>query len=236
MTLPTTRFLYITLSFLLLSLTGINLKGNTDNNGKELFVQISGIVTAKTIPYVPFAYIKVKNSTKKCIAGPDGFYSIAVKSTDTVEFSAVGFKRVIVSVPNLFKGDLDISYYPKLTRDTIEFAPVIVTPFLTKEDFRKAFLDIRLSDPLYDNAMRNLSPEILARLYDEMEMDGQEQGKITLHNIASSNYYGGQQRNYFASGGGSGTPIPYSLLNPFAWSQFIKALKNGEFKKKKKKY
>jgi hypothetical protein len=30
-----------------------------------------------------------------------------------------------------------------------------------------------------------------------------------------------------------GTAVPTSLLNPFAWTQFIKDLQAGKFKKKK---
>ena len=52
-----------------------------------------------------------------------------------------------------------------------------------------------------------------------------------MQQIASSFYYAGGQRNY-AMLGSNNTPIPSTLLNPFAWAQFFKAIKEGQYKKK----
>ena len=52
-------------------------------------------------------------------------------------------------------------------------------------------------------------------------MDGALNFKWQQQQIQSKIYYNGQY-------------APNSLLNPFAWARFIKAIKRGDFKKEKK--
>jgi hypothetical protein len=58
--------------------------------------------------------------------------------------------------------------------------------------------------------------KILAR---SLPADGGEAANYTLRNHASSYYYAGQ------------TP-PQNIFNPFAWNEFIKSWKRGDFKSK----
>ena len=55
-----------------------------------------------------------------------------------------------------------------------------------------------------------------------MAMDGRENFKYQSQQYANRAYYAGQYP-------------PMQIFNPFAWIQFFKALKRGDFKSKKKK-
>jgi hypothetical protein len=52
-------------------------------------------------------------------------------------------------------------------------------------------------------------------------MDGSQNYKFSMQQMQDKYYYNGQLQ-------------PISILNPFAWAQFIKAWKEGKFKRKKK--
>jgi len=205
--------------------------GKTAPDEKKL-VQLSGVVTAPDgRSAIPFSTIHISHTFRGTIAGMDGFYSMVVGEKDTVEFHALGFKKLLFIVPT---GNID----QKLTRnisletDTLTEDPTIITPYLTKEEFRQAFLSLKLKDDLTERAKKNLDQETLRDLYETLARDGQENQLLTLQQIASSSYYAGGQKNYAMLG--NGIPIPTSLLNPFAWVEFLKAVKDGRYKNKHK--
>jgi hypothetical protein len=56
--------------------------------------------------------------------------------------------------------------------------------------------------------------------YEVLAMDGTENFNQQMKQYAQSQYWAGQSQ-------------PIQLLNPIAWAAFFKALKNGDFKKRK---
>jgi hypothetical protein len=223
-------------SILILTLSTIFLwQGNAAAQGTTKsdrpVVQLSGIVGGQLIGTIPFATVKVKGSLRGTIAGLDGFYSIALQERDTVEFSAVGFRKLRFVVPQGVS-DQKLTYSPTLARDTVELPPVVISPWPTKEHFRQAFLNLKLQDDYSAIARKNLDPATLQQLMATMELDGGEQQTLVMQQIANAYQYSGGQHNYFTMGN---TPVPLSLLNPFAWAQLYKAIKEGKFKKKEKK-
>ncbi len=72
----------------------------------------------------------------------------------------------------------------------------------------------------YANMRGNLDENLLARMFDVMPMDGS----------MNHRYFMNQQFDRLQYGAG---PRPNPLLNPFAWGEFIKSIKRGDFKKKK---
>jgi hypothetical protein len=217
-------------TFLLLAvvaLSGAHTAYGQEKTDKNL-VQMSGIISSEKVGTIPFSTVKIKNTFRGTIAGVDGFYTFVVKPKDTVEFSAVGFKKTFFVVPGDVK-DQKLTYSPVLKTDTLTFEESVVYPWPSKEQFRQAFMDLKLDETYMDIAKRNMDQEKLLALYQEMARDGGENQQYVLQQIASSFYYSGGQRNYHMVGG---SPIPTTLLNPIAWVQFFKAIKDGEFKKK----
>jgi hypothetical protein len=225
--------IYILISVFAYSKAIAQIKSTGSDKG---LVQLSGIVTSTRIGPIPFATVKIKSSYLGAIAAFDGFYSLVVKERDTVEYSAIGFKKAYFIVP-ASANDQKYIYSPLLGSDTISFRGPTIGPRTSYDQFRQAFLNLKLADTYADNARRNLDPETLSELYETLAHDGGENQQIAMQQIANAYYYSGYQTNYNMLGNNN-TPVPTSLLNPFAWAQFFQAIKDGKYKKKetKKKY
>jgi hypothetical protein len=202
-------------------------KKKSDNS----LVQLSGVIAAPDgKSAIPYATVNIMHSYRGTIAGPDGFYSLVVGEKDTVEYRALGFKKAIFVLPF---GIIDqkLTHNVALESDTL-VEPLTRIPYLTPEEFKQAFLNLKLQDDLTEKAKKNLDQETMRTLYETLAKDGQESQLYTLQQIASSSYYAGGQKNYAMLG--NGVAVPTSLLNPFAWAAFIKEIKDGKYKKKKK--
>ena len=203
---------------------------NPANGADSKLIQVSGLITtridSKSLP-VPYVIVKIKNSFRGTIAGVDGFYSVVAKEHDTLDYYAIGFKRQYFIVPSLGAGT-DITKHIVFETDTITFDSTNIFPWPTREQFRYAFMNLKLDDDATQTAIKNLDQRKLAKLYEQLARDGQENQLYSLQKLANSYYYAGGQTNYLMMGGT--TPIPSSLLNPFAWIQLFQAIKDGKFK------
>jgi hypothetical protein len=198
---------------------------------EKKLVQLSGIIQSDQENPVPFATVKIKNTYRGTIAGVDGFYSLVAGEKDTVVYEAMGYKDVEFVLPQGV-ADQKLTNNVVMPSDTITYDETVVYPYPSKEEFREAFLSLQKNDTYADLAKKNMDQQKLQELYENLARDGKEQQLRTLQALANSYYYSGGQKNYMMMG--SGVPIPTSLLNPFAWAQFMKDLKAGKFKNKKK--
>ncbi len=188
-------------------------------------VQFSGVVvTADSLRPVPFANISVMGTARGTTSDYWGFFSIVVHKNDLVSFSAIGYKPGIFHIPDTLSENR-YSLIQVMSSDTIMLTETVIYPWPSKEQFRHAFLTLRIPDDDIEIARRNLAymemREIYGRNYDP-EKYGFTPGQ-SYHNYASIQadklYYNGQT-------------MPNNLLNPIAWAKFIKAWKRGDFKKK----
>lgn len=199
---------------------------------EKKLIQLSGVITAPDgKSAIPFSTVHISHTYRGTVAGMDGFFSMVVGEKDTVEFNALGFKKRTFVIP-IGNADQKLTHNVVLETDTLTEEPTVIIPYLTKEEFKQAFLSLKLKDDLTERAKKNLDQETLRDLYETLARDGQENQLLTLQQIASSSYYAGGQKNYAMLG--NGIPIPTSLLNPFAWVEFLKAVKDGRYKNKKK--
>ncbi len=200
----------------------------TDNSK---LVQLSGVITAPNgVSAIPYATVRILHTFRGTIAGTDGFYSLVVDQKDTVEYEALGFKRVKFPIPSGITNQ-EYTHNVSLPRDTFTIAPTNIYANLTPEEFRRVFLSLHPKEDLTERAKKNLDQQTMRQLYESLARDGQESQLYQLQQIASSAYYAGGQTNYNLLG--NGVAIPSSLLNPFAWAEFIKSVKEGKYKKKK---
>jgi hypothetical protein len=178
-------------------------------------VQFSGVVVTDSLEPVPFTNILVKNTYRGTMSDVYGYFSFVAQEGDTILFSAVGFIRSQYVVP----ARLDENKYSMIhvmARDTIQLRELAVYPWPSREQFRDAFLNLRLPDDDYQLAMRNLSP---AEMLQRMENLGPDAYQSFQYQMALD-----QTRIYYAGG----TP-PINLFNPIAWAQFLQAWQNGAF-------
>lgn len=188
-------------------------------NAERRIIQFSGYaLTSDSLMGVPFAHITVLNQGRIAEAGPDGFFSFAARVGDTLFFTSVGYKPAYYIIPVDLKGD-KFSVIQLMTKTDYYMAPIIIYPWGDREGFKQAFKDLRLPDDDLERARKNLERERLAELGEKLEMDGREAGSISLRNNSAKTYYYKQGPSQ-------------NIFNPLAWAEFIRAWKNGDFKKK----
>lgn len=181
-------------------------------------VQFSGVVVTDSLLPVPFTHILVKDSYRGTMSDIYGYFSFVAQEGDTILFSAVGFQRSQYVIPT----DLPEQKYSMihvLNRDTVTLREFTVYPWPSREQFREAFLALRLPADDHQLAMRNLSPAEMIQQMENLPPDAYQSFQYAMATDQTRLYYAG------------GTPN-INLFNPIAWAQFIQAWQNGAFKKK----
>lgn len=197
------------------------LLSDTSKYHEEFLIQFSGVLlTADSLKAVPYVSVRVKNTNKGTVSNEKGIFSIIAKKRDTILFSSIGYKTETYIVPENLNGQF-YSMIKVMSTDTLTFDPVIVRPFVSKELFQHYLVNADLPNdaPVLDES---LSPEALREMAFSLPMDGSESQRYQLNNQIKSYYYSGQT-------------VPINILNPFAWAEFVKAWKRGDFKSKKDK-
>ncbi len=184
-------------------------------------IQFSGMVVTEEngqmIP-VPYSSIYINQKNRGTFTGLNGFFSMVVERNDKVSFSAVGFKKTTIKIPDTLK-DSRYSMIQILSRDTILLAETVIFPWPSREHFKSEFLAMNVGNELEKRAMENLAAEALEQQRKIVTFDGRETGAIVLRQQAQSYYYLGQ------------TP-PMSIFSPLAWASFFKSWKDGKYKSK----
>jgi hypothetical protein len=194
----------------------------SEHGGKSLqdedLVQFSGIVvTADSLRPVPFTHIVIKNSRWGTVADYYGYFSFVAHLCDTVMFSAVGYKKSTYIIPDTLSQNR-YSLIKAMTSDTIMLDETVIYPWPTKEQFREAFVNLRVPDDDLERARKNLERAEIKEKAENMAMDGSMNYKNYMYWQNYKNYYIGQTQ-------------PITVLDPFAWAQFFKAWKDGKFKR-----
>ncbi len=211
------RKIILILLFFLASLSEIF--SQSDSNLRKNLVQFSGVVvTTDSLLPIPFTSIMIRNSYRGTISDYYGFFSFVAKMGDTIEFSAIGYKRMNFVIPDTLT-DHRCSLIQMLAKDTLLLKEVVIFPWPTKEQFKEAFLQLRIPADDITRAQRNLDADQLNTLSGMMPMDGSMNFKYQMEQQSARLYYSGQLP-------------PNNLLNPIAWSKFIQMWQNGDFKKK----
>jgi len=182
-------------------------------------VQFSGVVvTSDSLKPVPYTNIIIKNTSRGTTADFNGFFSFVALEGEELIFSAIGFKKAYFKIPDTLTKDR-YTLIQALTNDTIMLSETVIHPWPSKEQFKQAFITLKVPDDDYEIALKNLALEDLKFMIREMKMDGSMNYRNYIEQQVNRIYYAGQLP-------------PNNLLNPFAWAQFIKAWQNGDFKRK----
>ncbi len=186
---------------------------------KDSVIQLFGVVmTADSLMAIPSVTIKVQGRNQGCYTNEQGVFSIVVLKGDKLEFSSIGYKPKLIEIPRSLEGNQH-SIIQLMVADTVYLPVTIIRPRPTREQFERDFASIDIADDNYEIARKNTEEgkrRILAR---SIPSDGRETGNIALRNHANKHYYYGQAP-------------PQNIFNPFAWNEFIKAWKRGDFKNK----
>jgi hypothetical protein len=182
-------------------------------------VQIDGIVTDET--NYPLRYVNIisKSLSRGTTTGENGIFSIIGTWGDTLIFSSVGFKPSVVKLPERIPSaaySIDIV----MEADTFNIGPVLVLPWKTYEDFKRAVVEyIPEEEELRENMERNMEiieDQIYADITTSPEAGYRYAMQRETENVMTRNQ----------------TPVN-NLLNPFAWARFFDGIKNGLFRNEK---
>ncbi|NBA86205.1 carboxypeptidase-like regulatory domain-containing protein [Emticicia sp. CRIBPO] len=187
--------------------------------GEEKFVTFSGfVIDGKTDEALPGAYIINHRAGRGTLTNSKGYFVIEVFPGDSILFSYLGFKKQFHIIPR--NVDLNYSAVVELSEDAKMLKEVKVYPFRTEEEFKLALVEMELPDAKErENLEKNFSSESVKR---SMSMQAMGSG-------ANYRYAMDQQLMQLQA---RGTTTMNPLLNPFAWANFIKSVKNGSLKDK----
>ena len=182
-------------------------------------IQFYGVVlTADSLQALPSVSVSVKGRNQGTITSSQGVFSIPLLKGDVIEFTSVGFKPKTVTIPRNIQGT-QYSIIQLMVTDTIYLAATIIKPRPSREQFERDFVKTEFPDDNLELARKNNSEETRRVLLATLPRDGREAASSYLNKQAAKNYYSGQ------------IP-PQNIFNPFAWAEFVKAWKRGDFKKK----
>ncbi len=185
----------------------------------EELVQFSGvIVTSDSLIAIPLAHIIVIHSHRGTISDFSGYFSFVAKKLDTVEFSAIGYKPDRYIIPDTITNNR-YSLIQLMSTDTIYLTETVIYPWPTRQQFKEAFLTLKIPDDDLEIARKNLDSRKLRAKAENLAADGSVNFKYLVDNQVQKLYYNGQTQ-------------PITILNPFAWAKFIKSWKEGDFKRK----
>jgi len=200
----------------------INIMFAQQKQKEEKFIQISGVVVdADSLKPVPFVSILIKGTKRGTITDYYGFFTLVASPGDELQFFSLNHKNGVYKLDDTLQ---QTHYYiiHSLVKDTIQLPSVSVYPWPTKEEFKKAFLNLDLSDTDYDRAAKNLDRKELSYNERNYTMDAQANYQYAMQQQLTKMYSLGQYPTI-------------NLLNPIAWAQFIEAWRKGKFKNNNKK-
>ena len=185
----------------------------------EDLIQFSGVIlTSDSLQAIPLAHIIVINGMRGTVSDFNGYFSFVAKKQDTVEFTAVGFKKGLFVIPDTISNNR-YSLIQVMSADTIYLTETVIYPWPTKEEFKEAFLNLEIPDDDIEIARKNLNSEQLWAKAQSLPASGSVNFKYLMNQQVDKLYYNGQTQ-------------PITVLNPFAWAKFIKAWQDGDFKRK----
>ena len=183
------------------------------------YIQFSGfVIDSDSLMPVPYAGVYNKSKKSGRLADLYGYFSIVASPGDLIRFTSVSYKDSYLTIPDTITRDHNTMYFLMET-DTFLLQPVYIYPWPSKEEFAQAFLDFDIPDDDLERARKNLERADMRDRVLGTPGDGDVNFKWAMAQHQQKLYYSGQAP-------------PIQLLNPIAWSKFIQAWKNGDFKRK----
>ncbi len=194
---------------LLISIIGFAHAQNRNRN----IIQFTGVVFGQdSATVVPGVHIYVPKFGRGTTTNLYGFFSLPVMEGDSVVFSAVSYKRSFYIIPK-HNAESSMKLIVTLEEDIQFLEEVEIRPYPTESMFKEALITMELP---YQKEYANI--------YQWMNSEIMKKGYYDLPASPNANHqYFVQQR--FQSYINRYSPPQNPLLNPFAWSQFIKSLK-----------
>jgi hypothetical protein len=178
------------------------------NTAEKKLIQFSGLITDvdsnSVVPYVTVT--NLSNKEQRYAANYKGFFSFIAHPGDTILYTAVGYKDLILPIPT----DIADTKYTAAIRLKSE---IVNLP--TVEDFTRDFMTMKIADDDYLIAVKNLSRESISALMMTLPRDA---GEVQSTNFRL-NHWNSLNKNMVQSN---------PLLNPFAWGKLLESISKGD--------
>jgi len=200
---------------------------NTRKDSLEVndYIQFSGTVVTEDVngDVVPLPYVNIGilGTSRGTYSEIDGFFSLVARKGDTIKFTRVGYKDAQIEVPDTLSS-VYYSWIQIMSQDSILLPEAVIFPWPDRDFYKIEFLALDVSNELRSRARENLAAEVMEAVRETLPVDGSESYSLELQKRLTDIKYTGQYK-------------PQNIFNPVAWAQFVKAWKNGDFKKKKDK-
>ena len=185
------------------------------------YVQVNGLVFDNE--NMPVKYVNIISKGLRTGSDTDerGIFSIISYPGDTLIFSSIGYQPAFIRIPPgvdspVFTIDVIMEI------DTINIGSVLVLPWRTYEEFKRAVVEYVSPMEIEINNMETNLALIEMQINENMEITPEAGHRYAMQQEAERI----MTRNQ--------TPVN-NLFNPFAWAKFIDGLKNGLLKNKDSK-
>lgn len=182
----------------------------------QKIIQFAGVVFGSdSLTTIPNTHVFIPKTGRGTTSNIYGFFSLPVVEGDSVVFSSVGYKRAYYIIPN-HESESSLRVVITLKEDVTFLEEVEISPYPSEAAFKEALITMELPHQKeYANIYQWLYSESMTVGYQTLRASAGENFRST---IALQN-----QQFYNATG-----PSQIPLLNPFAWSEFIKSLKKKD--------
>ncbi len=184
---------------------------------RDSVVEVYGFVmTSDSLKGLPGVTVAVKGRNQGAFTNDQGVFSIVLLKGDVVEFTSIGYKPVVITIPRNIQGN-QYSMIQLMTDTAIYLQATIIKPRPTRAQFDRDFINTPVPDDQIEIARQNTSEAKRRILARALPADAREAANTYLRNSATRYYYQGQAP-------------PQNIFNPLAWADFIQAWKRGDFK------
>ena len=184
---------------------------------KDSVVQIYGVImTADSLKGIPAVSIVVKGRNQGTFSNDQGVFSIVLLKGDQVEFTSIGYKPILYTIPDTVKGN-QISMIQLMVVDAQYLPATVIAARPTREQFERDFINTKVPDDGIEIARQNNDAAKRRILSRSLPASSGEAASTYLRQSAQKYYYQGQAP-------------PQNIFNPLAWADFIQAWKRGDFR------
>jgi len=211
------RIIFLVL-FICLGFSAYSQEQNIDSLEVPVVIQFSGVlVTGDSLLPVPFSNVYRTRDNTGVITNALGFFTLPAFEGDTIMFSNVGYRNVTYTIPSNVENGM-LSIVQLISPDTISLAETKVYPWPSQDNFKKSFLALELPKDNLSRMQKNLDPLEMKKRIKYLGPEATAAGTYAMNNEALRLQSMGTAQNI-------------NLLNPFAWAQFISALRNGDLRR-----
>lgn len=185
---------------------------------KTVLFQVQ-IVSSNGSEFLPMAYVYNPRAGRGALSDNFGRADMNVFPGDSLVFTYIGYKNKFYIIPR--SNDLVHQKVISMDEDSKMLAEVKVFPHANEEEFKQAFLNMRLRD---ERQRAILAQNLEQSKLNVFALQAGLGAAANFRNFSDMMVSSQANKTFYAS------PL-LSLTNPFAWMSFIKSVKNGDLKR-----